>query len=144
MAEPLPLEDVVAIHQLLGLYGHVVDSGDLDRLGEVFTQDAAFDIRAFDQGVHRGMHAIREVFALGSPPHPPAHHTTNYFVYADDGEVHARSKWLTIDRSTGRVRSGDYVDTVVNTADGWRIDNREVVIRYYVGDGVPIPLPGGD
>lgn len=138
----LTTDDVVAIQQLLALYGHVVDGGHVERLDEVFTEDAAFDIRAFKQGVHRGLPAIREVFALGSPPHPPAHHTTNVYVFEQDGELRVQSKWLTIDRSAGRVRSGDYLDIVRRTSGGWRIALREVVVRYYVGDGVPIPQPG--
>lgn len=137
----LATEDIVAIHQLLGLYGHVVDGHQQDRLGEVFTDDGAFDIRAFDQGVHRGLDAIRKIFALGAPPHPPAHLTTNVFVYSEGETIHAQSKWLTIDRSSGRVRSGDYEDTVVRTERGWRISQRVVVVRFYVGDGVPIPPP---
>jgi hypothetical protein len=126
-------EDVLAIHQLLGLYGHVVDGGHLDRLAEVFTADATFDASEFGQGIHRGLDAIRAIFALGSPPHPPAHLATNIFAYREGDRTFAHSKWLTIDRATGRVRSGDYVDEVVNGPDGWRISHRAITIRFYVG-----------
>jgi 3-phenylpropionate/cinnamic acid dioxygenase small subunit len=137
-ASELDAETIVAIEQLLARYGHVVDDGDLDGLAEVFTEDGAFDINAFGQGVHRGLGAIRAIFALGSPPHPPAHLTTNVYVTSTGGEVRARSKWLTISRSTGTVRSGDYDDVVVLTPDGWRIQTRVVRIRYYSGDPVPL------
>jgi 3-phenylpropionate/cinnamic acid dioxygenase small subunit len=134
-------ETIVAIEQLLARYGHVVDDGDLDALAEVFTEDGAFDVSAFGQGVHRGLGAIRAIFALGSPPHPPAHLTTNVYVTSVAGEVHARSKWLTISRSTGTVRSGDYDDDVVLTPHGWRIQTRVVRIRFYSGDPVPLGEP---
>jgi hypothetical protein len=137
----LKFEDVVSINQLLALYGHIVDGGHLERLDEVFAEGAAFDIGAFDQGVHRGVDAIRAVFALGAPPHPPAHLCTNVFVYRTATSVCAHSKWLTIDRSSGHVRSGDYEDILVLTDGGWRIAERVVRVRFYVGDGVPIPPP---
>jgi hypothetical protein len=126
--------DVVAIHQLLALYGHAVDGGDVTRLGEVFTPDAVFDTSDFEQGVHRGLPAIQAIFALGAPPHPPAHLATNVYVYEDGGSIRVHSKWLTIDRATGGVRSGDYHDEVVKGAHGWRIAYRSVKIRFYTGE----------
>jgi uncharacterized protein (TIGR02246 family) len=140
-ASELGAETIVAIEQLLARYGHVVDDGDLDALAEVFTEDGAFDIGAFGQGVHRGLDAIRAIFALGSPPHPPAHLTTNVYVTRVADQVRVRSKWLTISRSTGTVRSGDYDDVVVLTPRGWRIQTRVVRIRFYSGDPVPIGEP---
>ena len=35
--------DIIEIHQLLGIYGHVVDAGDWDRFGDLFTPDAVLD-----------------------------------------------------------------------------------------------------
>jgi hypothetical protein len=128
-------DDVVAIQQLLGLYGHVVDGhSERDRLDEIFTRDATFDTADFGQGVHHGLDAIRAIFALGAPPHPPAHLATNVYVSSEDGRTFAHSKWLTIDRSTGGVRSGDYHDELVDGPDGWRIARRAVTIRFYTGD----------
>jgi hypothetical protein len=131
-------EDIVAIGQLIALYGHVVD-GEVQRLAEIFTDDAVFDASAFGQGVHRGLPAIAAIFALGAPPHPPAHLTTNTVVQAIPEGVSAHSKWLTIDRATGGVRSGDYVDRVVATPDGWRIAHRSITIRFYTGDAPQVP-----
>ena len=125
---------MLEIHQLLGLYGHAVDSGEVERLDEVFTSDAVFDTSDFEQGVHRGLSAIQAIFALGAPPHPPAHLATNFFVYDVGGTVRAHSKWLTIDRATGGVRSGDYHDELVHGPDGWRIGRRAVKIRFYTGE----------
>jgi hypothetical protein len=125
-------EDVVAIQQLLALYGHVVDRGDLD-LSEVFTEDAVFDASDSGGGRHEGLAAIRAFFALGKPPHPPSHHAMNVWAYEDGGETRALSKWMTIDRDTGRARSGDYADVLERTERGWRIRSRVVLVRFFVG-----------
>jgi SnoaL-like domain len=144
MAVPPSTDDVIAIHQLLGLYGHVVDGHtERDRLDEVFTSDAIFDTADFGQGVHEGLDAIRAIFDLGAPPHPPAHIATNVYVYREDGQTYAHSKWLTIDRSTGGVRSGDYHDEMVDGPDGWRIARRTVIIRFYTGEAPQAPRHGG-
>jgi ketosteroid isomerase-like protein len=139
MPADLTNDDVLAIHELVAQYGHVVDSGDVERLAEVFTEDCVFDASAFDQGVHRGLPAIRAIFALGAPPHPPAHLTTNVVVRRSGDEPTVFSKWLTIDRATAGVRSGDYTDRVVRTADGWRIRRRTITIRFYVGQAPVAP-----
>jgi hypothetical protein len=142
MSQTPSSDDVIAIHQLLGLYGHVVDGQQTDRLADVFTPDATFDTSDFGQGIHRGLDAIRAIFALGSPPHPPAHLATNFFVYREADSTLAHSKWLTIDRATGCVRSGDYHDELVDGPDGWRIAYRKVVIRFYVGDAPKVAHDG--
>ena len=48
MPDPATLEpaDILAIHQLLALYGHLLDDGEYDRLDEVFTDDAELNSRA--------------------------------------------------------------------------------------------------
>ena len=35
--------DIIEIHQLLGLYGHVVDAAEWDRFDELFDADAVLD-----------------------------------------------------------------------------------------------------
>ena len=126
-------EDIVAIHQLLGLYGHVVDGDDLSRLATILTDDADIDASEADAGRIEGLDEIRACFERGKPPHPPAHHSTNFYAYEVDGEPCAQSKWTTIDRVSGGTRSGDYHDVLVKTADGWRIRSRYVTVRWYVG-----------
>lgn len=123
-------DDIIAIHQLLALYGHAADADDQALLAEVFTEDAVFDARPCEAGLHSGLAAIQAWFAMGKPPHPPSHHTTNVYVYADGEVVRARSKWLTIAEETGRPRSGDYEDVVVRTPEGWRIQTRVATPRY--------------
>jgi hypothetical protein len=121
--------DVVAIQQLMALYGHVADSPDGERLAEVFTQDAVFHSRVRDVRLE-GLPAIQRWFALGKPPHPPAHQSTNVFVYVADGTVRVLSKYIAINAETGRARTGDYTDVVVKTDAGWRIRERVSVARF--------------
>src|ERR1700753_799076 len=110
---------IVAIQQLMALYGHAADSPDGALLDEVFTEDAVFHSRVRDVKLE-GLPAIRRWFALGKPPHPPAHQSTNVFVYVTDGTVRVMSKYIAINAETGSARTGDYTDIVVKTDAGWR------------------------
>jgi hypothetical protein len=125
-------DDTIEIHQLLALYGHVAD-GDLDRLGEVFAEDGTFDGRATGGSVHRGIPAIKAFFQPEGHPHPPSHHATNVYAWEEGGVMRALSKWFAIDPTSGGLRSGDYADTLVHTASGWRIQQRTVVCRWWAG-----------
>jgi hypothetical protein len=130
-------EDIAAIHQLIALYGHAADSDSQDLFDEVFAQDAVFESRASDRHFE-GREAIKGWFALGKPPHPPAHQTTNVYVYEDAaGTVRVKSKFLAINPDTGLPRTGDYNDIVVKTDEGWRISERVSSDRFggYVFQG---------
>ena len=121
-------EDVLSIHQLLALHGHLVDSGDLHRLDELFAAGAEYDVSALGQGVIRGIDQFRattEAFA-DDPRNPVAHHVTNIVVTeSSDGAVTARSKGLGVQRD-GRVGSVVYADQLCRTPRGWRITARRV------------------
>ncbi len=137
--------DVIAIHQLLGLYGHLVDAGEWERFDELFVPDAELDytgVRAPD--VFRGVEQIRAYFAGAN--HPSAHHVTNIVVVERDGEVHVKSKFLApYTRATHdpvRLYGGDYDDVVVHTADGWRFRRRVCTRRWQLTPGEQAELPG--
>lgn len=120
--------DVLAIHQLVALHGHLVDDRAHDRLGELFTPDAVYDVSALGQGVVHGLdgfRALSESFA-DDERNPVAHHVTNVIVTSVDGDRAAvRSKAFGVLRD-GRTGSVVYDDEVVRTADGWRIAARRV------------------
>ncbi|TAK98255.1 MAG: nuclear transport factor 2 family protein [Rhodospirillaceae bacterium] len=122
--------DIIDIYQLLNMYGHAVDSPDQSLFPLVFTEDAVFDGRPCGAEIYEGRAAIAAWFALGKPPHPPAHHVTNPVVREEGGEVRVRSKYLFIDPRNGTGATGDYNDVVVRTPDGWRIKHRIVTPRY--------------
>ncbi|BCJ28408.1 nuclear transport factor 2 family protein [Actinocatenispora sera] len=125
----LTTDDRVAITDLINLHGLFADSGQLDRLRELFTADIAYDVSNVGGGVLHGVTAVIEAgYALGEG-NPLAHHVTNtVLTELDDGRVRAWSKAIAIhtDRSCG---SATYEDTVVHTPDGWRISHRTVRAR---------------
>lgn len=125
----LALADRLAITELVSLHGHLVDDGSLDRLEELFTADVVYDLTDFGQEPLSGVVAIREAaWALGAA-NPVAHHVTNVVVTAlADGRAHVRSKGLGI-KADGSCGSVSYDDTVVRTADGWRISYRRISPR---------------
>jgi hypothetical protein len=125
----LALEDRLAVTELIALHGHLMDAGELDRSGELFTPDVVYDLSAFGQGQVTGIAALMAVaLALGAA-NPVAHHVTNVVIEeAAEDRVRARSKGLAVmvDGSCGSVT---YEDTVVGVAEGWRICHRKVVPR---------------
>jgi 3-phenylpropionate/cinnamic acid dioxygenase small subunit len=115
--------DLVAIHQLYGLYGHVMDDRDWSRLPELFTADCVFDATALGVPLMSGRDAIATA-TESSPATPLAHHVTNVYVMDIDHEsATVRAKALGT-YSRGRAFSGDYEDRLVRTDGGWRIRHR--------------------
>ncbi|KIF66745.1 polyketide cyclase [Streptomyces sp. AcH 505] len=96
----LSAEDRFVVTDLISMHGHLVDSGELDRLGELFTEDVVYDLTDFDVVLTR----------LGS------------------GEVHALSKGIGV-RADGTTGSVTYEDVAVRTDEGWRIRFRKVLAR---------------
>jgi hypothetical protein len=121
--------DILAIHQLLALYGHIIDEREWQRVGELFTADALYDMSDFGLGVMRGAAAIRALWSRPDAIHPLAHHETSIVVTEDpDGRVRVLSKGLGIGPN-GRVGSVVYRDVVVRTSDGWRFAERKAQVR---------------
>lgn len=115
--------DTVAIQQLYALYGHLMDDRAWERLTEVFTPDCVFDATALGVPLMAGVEAIAEI-ASSSPQQPLAHHVTNVLVESSNGEeARVRAKAIGI-YAKGRAFSGEYDDTLIRTAAGWRISGR--------------------
>jgi 3-phenylpropionate/cinnamic acid dioxygenase small subunit len=136
--------DIIEIHQLLGLYGHVVDAKDWDRFTELFEADAVLDytgVRA--PRVFHGLNEIAGYFRDAN--HPSAHHVTNIVVFQDGGEVRVKSKFFAPYTRTvhdpRRWFGGDYDDVVVRTADGWRFRRRVCTGRWQFTPGEQEELP---
>src|ERR1700686_4564971 len=51
--------DILAIHDLLARYGHVVADADWQRLSDVFTLDGVFDLEAIGRGHAAGLEELR-------------------------------------------------------------------------------------
>jgi hypothetical protein len=126
----LNTEDIIEIYQLESRAHHVIDHVDFETLlPTVFTQDARFDGRQTGGPLHVGIDAIIHFFALGKPPHPPAHQASSNWVYEEDGKVYCKSKWFILDPEGSGIFIGDNTDEVVKTDEGWRIKERVAMLR---------------
>ncbi|ADI06716.1 hypothetical protein SBI_03595 [Streptomyces bingchenggensis BCW-1] len=125
----LTCEDRATITELIAMHGHLCDSGELDRLDEVFTTDVSYDVTDFGQEILRGVQACAEAGRALGELNPVGHHVTNTVLSQQaDGGVHARSKGIGVyaDGTTGSVI---YEDIVVRVDQGWRISHRKVLAR---------------
>lgn len=121
--------DRTAITELIAWHGHLVDSGALDRLGEVFTDDVVCDVTDLGGAPLHGPAAMRDAaYALGDR-NPVGHHVTNT-VLTETGEDRARavSKFIGV-RADGTCGSGTYDDTLARGPAGWRITHRRILAR---------------
>jgi 3-phenylpropionate/cinnamic acid dioxygenase small subunit len=127
----LDVADRLALHELLNLYGHLVDDRSWDALDQVFTGDAVYDARDFGMPVTRSLDELVAEWTSeeGMQRHPLAHHATNIVVSEDDdGTVRVRSKGIGVGGG-GRVGSVTYHDVAVRTPAGWRLATRTVTLR---------------
>lgn len=123
------IEDRFAVHEVISMHGHLCDSGELDRLDEVFTDDVVYDVSDFGQEPLHGVAAMAEAGRALGDLNPVGHHVTNVVltdIAAD--RVLARSKGIGV-RADGSSGSVVYEDTVVRLPQGWRIAHRRVVAR---------------
>jgi 3-phenylpropionate/cinnamic acid dioxygenase small subunit len=122
-------EDRAAITEVIAMHGHLCDSGELDRLGEVFTADVIYDLTDFGQQSLRGTKALAAAGWAGGERNPVGHHVTNVVLAeAPDGTVQARSKGIGI-KADGTSGSVTYEDIIVRGDQGWRISQRKILAR---------------
>jgi ketosteroid isomerase-like protein len=128
----LDVTDRQAITELIALHGHLVDAGELERLGEVLTEDVVYDwsdVSDVGGGVTRGLKGNRRVALELGDRNPVGHLVTNTVITeAADGSVLARSKAIAI-MGDGRAGTATYHDTVIRTPRGWRVSHRVIEAR---------------
>jgi len=128
MSHALTLDDRLSIHELAARYGNVIDARAWNRLDRVFSSDATFELRGFDEPARfEGLAAIREMLEF-TTGHPVAHHVTNVEVDQIDGETHLFFKVIG-PGAKGRVGSVDYTDIVRRDPEGWRIVTHIATLR---------------
>lgn len=119
-------DDRTEITELISMHGHLCDSGELDRLEELFTPDVVYDVSDFGQEPLLGVAACAAAARALGELNPVGHHVTNtVLTEAPGGRVHALSKGLGVN-ADGTVGSVTYEDTVVRTPGGWRISHRKI------------------
>lgn len=126
----LDTADRLAIHELIGLYGIVIDERDWERVGELFTDDVVYDMSELGLGTLHGVAAVLHLWRSREDLHPLAHHATNIVVTAGADRDTARviSKGIGVGRK-GRVGSVTYRDLLRRTPQGWRIASRHARLR---------------
>ena len=121
-----PIEDRLAIQDLMVAYAHAVDSlDDINGICDVFTADAVFDLSGIGLAAIVGHDGIRAFFTnvFANMAHH-AHYLTNFAVTAYAGDTASMRAYVIgmgqgKDGSTVTVHGRYYFD-VVRTADGWK------------------------
>jgi hypothetical protein len=118
------------IAKVLALYCHIVDDGEFDRLGEVFHERGAFFM---DGAGPRGLVPLIEHFRVIQAEERRGVHVLSTPRITVDGD-HARADTDIVfyfKGSSGWRPSviGRYVDDLVLTDDGWRIETRVFTAR---------------
>ena len=125
----ISIEDRLAITDLISLHGHLTDDGELDRYGELFSDDVVYDLTDLGLGEVRGLVAIRDLGRSLGEANPVGHHVTNIVLRDPGGGViHARSKAIAV-MADGTTGSAIYEDVVERQDGEWRIQRRKVIGR---------------
>ncbi|MEV0360649.1 nuclear transport factor 2 family protein [Nocardia sp. NPDC050697] len=141
-------DDVVAITQLINLYGLAVDTQRWELFEGIFTTDVDAD---YGEASHwTDLAQFTSDFAAFHDPFDSTQHTMSTHVVRVDGD-RARSfcngTWRLIrkavDGSPLWDGSGWYDDRWVRTAEGWRLRHRICRITWWTGDPfVQKTIPG--
>lgn len=129
MARELTIEDRQAIGRTPALTGHIFDRGELDRLEEIFTPEAVYDLSDVGAGTFEGIAAIRNGALKLGAGNPIAHHVTNIVITSqEDDQATAQSKGLII-MAGGSVGSVTHLDTPRHENSSWRISRRVILAQ---------------
>jgi hypothetical protein len=124
----LTIQDRVEINETLALHAYIFDENQLDRLEELFTSDAIYDMTLTGLGAFEGIDTIRAAAAqmTASGRAPLAHFVTN-IIAASSGrdEATARSKGLMIMRD-GSVHAVTHQDDLRRENGAWYISRRVI------------------
>lgn len=123
----LTVADRLELHELPGRYGDAIDDRDWNRLDQIFTDDAVFDLTDLDVPLLEGLAAIKRFMDIEAK-HPKTHLMTNIYVDEADDGVHLFFRIVAM-RSGGLTGTASYYDRVVPTPDGWRVKHRVVTLR---------------
>ena len=121
------IADRLELHELPGRYGDAIDDRNWDRLREIFTDDAVFDLTGVGA---RRLEGIDEIvhFMNVEASHPKTHMMTNIYVDEQDENVIMNFRIVAL-LGKGLVGTASYYDRVVKTDQGWRVQHRECMIH---------------
>jgi SnoaL-like domain len=123
----MDIADRIELHELPGRYGDAIDDRDWARLGEIFTDDAVFDLTDLGEPCLNGLAEIKR-YMDEDAKHPRAHLMTNIYVdeTPDGAHLSFRIVALLPERVVG---TASYYDDVVKTPAGWRVRHRVLTRR---------------
>lgn len=139
MTVQMPLEDRIALQDLMTAYCYAVDDiGNIEGLLELFTQDAVLDFRKIGLPLMDGHGDIRAFFeGVFTDMTHHAHYITNFRPEAYDGDSAAMSAYVI---GMGRARDGNEVTVQVQYRfDAVRVDGGWKANRYSMFAMMPTP-----
>jgi ketosteroid isomerase-like protein len=121
------ISDRLEIADLLTRYTRAIDTGDWDRLDEVFTPDAAIDYTATG-GIAGELPEVKQWLSEVLPMFPRRHHVLGQAEVHVDGDSAAVTAYflnpMVLPQEDGSELlwefGGYYRHALVRTADGWR------------------------
>ena len=119
--------DRLELHELPGRYGDAIDDRNWDRLRQVFTDDAIFDLTGVGLRQLDGIEDIVHFMDVAAQ-HPKTHMMTNIYV-EDLGEMITMNFRIVALLGKGFVGTASYYDEVVKTSEGWRVKHRECMLH---------------
>ena len=128
----LTVQDRLAISETLALHAYIVDENQLDRMDELFTSDAVYDMTLSGFGSFEGIDSIgAAAAAMNENGHAPLAHFVTNIIAAGSGEDEAavQSKGLMI-MADGSIHAVTYQDTFRVDDGAWRISRRVVIPRH--------------
>ena len=123
----IDVADRLELHELPGRYGDAIDDRNWDRLREVFTEDAVFDLTGVGMRRLEGIEDIVQFMNVDAQ-HPKTHMMTNIYVNTQDDTVTMNFRLVAL-LGKGLVGTASYYDHVIKTEDGWRVKHRECMIH---------------
>ena len=109
--------DRQAITDLINMHGHLTDRGAFDRMDELFTPDAEFDLSDFGLGVRAGLAAMNDAIQAAMTTAGPTEFADQYF------------------RTTPRFETGDsryaWLNQAVFIGEGRLVPGFAVEYRVY-------------
>ena len=138
-------DDIVEIQQLLYRYARAIDAKDWKALGEVFTADARIHY-AVERGAELSARELQGWLATAMRIFKVTQHVVTNPLVELAGEGARATSYLTathlqvrLDGTTARTTEGGrYSDTLVRTAQGWRIATRRLD-RIWVDGSYLVP-----
>ena len=130
-----PIADELAIRNVIARVAQLADTGDLDEYLTLFTEDASWEMPGVaprqGHGDIRTGAEERRASKLQGPGANSRHVITTTAIWTDGDSATGRSYWMfvtnTIEQPTVSL-IGQYDDTFVRTATGWRLARRAITM----------------